>query len=555
MGPHVSVQDWVNEETPLGPNKSDDLSPEVFELLHEDLNQLRLEARQHRSSLVIGRKGSGKTSFLLLTRLDGDALPVRLQAHEMYSHVNLAVLGLDRRFDQLLTDHIAEVWRAALQAVTVVKLAAEWYETDFMANADDLDRIWDFATSMCTGTGTGTGTGHQDGPTWPPPEHVIAELCSQVVTLADEDARVTPTVSHLVDSVGPPACPLRVAWEAAGRILRAQQRTAVVLVDSLEDMQHEVDRLARTLRGLLQFVDVAARRDEPLNVRVCFPSELVNHLDLISANPAKNLEDSVHITWDARELIRMAGHRLSVFLRLYHRDRYDALRLPREVNDYAGARRVLNAVLPERITNQRGVDENTYAYILRHTQLLPRHLVTILNEVCKDDRRDNPDHPWVIRPAAVRTGVERAEAKIIHDIVTSFRGVFPEARKLCEAAIPNLPFSFDEGTFHEQYQRAGIPKRFELEYFEYARILFDLGALGVVTGDTDLYVRGDFNYTQSAPLQVNPDARLCLHPLFARQFRSPDIVDRGNDAKVVYPAGVEPDRSDEEVRRRGRARS
>lgn len=552
MGVDVIVRRWVNDETPLGPNKSDDLEPEVFEKLHEDLNELRLEAGRHRSSLVIGRKGSGKTSFLLLTRLDDEALAVRLQAHEMYSHVNLAVLSLDRHFDHLLTDHVAEVWRATLQAVTVVNLAAEWDRTDFDADADDLDRIWDFATSMCTQP---AAAGQDGGFAWPAADDVIAEFCSRLIAMGGEGARVAPTVTHLVDSVGPVNCPLRLAWAAASNILAAQHRAAVVLVDSLEDMQHEVDRLARTLRGLLQFVDVAARRDECLTIRVCFPSELVNRLDLISANPAKNLEDSVHIRWDARELIRVAGHRLGLFLQLYHRDQYQALRLPREVSDYAGARRVLNAIFPERIANQRGVDENTYAYLLRHTQLLPRHLVTILNEIFQENIRDNPDHPWNIFPEAIRAGVEHAESKIIHDIVTSFRGVFPQAKELCEAAIPNLRFSFDEGTFHEWYQRSGIRARFELEYFQYSRILFDIGALGVVTRETDLYVHGDFNYTQTAPLQVNPDAKLCLHPLFARHFRSPDIVARDNGAKVVYPAGVEPDRANEEVVRHGRHRS
>jgi hypothetical protein len=327
-----------------------------------------------------------------------------------------------------------------------------------------------------------------------------------------------------------------------------------MLVDSLEDMQHEVDRLERTLRGLLQLVDVAARRNERLTIRVCFPSELVDRLELISANPAKNLEDSVHIEWDARELIRVAGHRLGLFLRLYHRMEYQSRNLPWPIMDYAGARRVLDAIMPRRITNRRDVEEDAYAYILRHTQLLPRHLITILNEVLQQNKQTNPGHPWAIAAAAIRNGIERAESRIIQDIITSFRGVYPDAKQLCEAAIPSLPFLFDEGTFHEGYQKSGIRARFGLQYWEYSRQLFDIGALGVVTKETDFYVHGDFNYTQQAPLPVNPDARLCLHPLFPRRFRSPDIVSRSKPAKVVYPAGVEPERSHEDEYRRGHSR-
>ena len=547
MSSEPNVRRWVNEDTPLGPNKSDDLEPEVFELLHDDLNDMRVEAGRHRSSLVIGRKGSGKTSFLLLTRLDDDALAVRLQAHEMYSHVNQAITSLDQHFDHLLTDHVAEVWRAALQAVTVVTLAADWDRNDFAADADDLDCIWDFATAMCKPP----DDARQDTTTWPAPEQVIARYCSLLIGAAAREGAVQATVTDLVDAVGPPHCSLRRAWNSASNILSAQQRAAVVLVDSLEDMQHEVDRLERTLRGLLQLVDVAARRNERLTLRVCFPSELVDRLDLISANPAKNLEDSVQIEWDARELIRVAGHRMALFLRLYFGEEYTARNLQTQVTEYVAARRVLDSIFPKRVRNQRNVEEDTYAYILRHTQLLPRHLVTILNEILQQNSKENLDHPWMISQDAVRVGVERAESKIIRDIITSFRGVYPLAKQLCEAAIPSLPFSFDEGMFHERYQRSGIRARFLLEYWEYSRVLFNIGALGVVTKETDLYVHGDFNYTQTAPLQVNPDAKLCLHPLFARHFRSTDIVNRDQGAKVVYPAGVEPDRSHEDEPSRG----
>jgi len=64
-------------------------------------------------------------------------------------------------------------------------------------------------------------------------------------------------------------------------------------------------------------------------------------------------------------------------------------------------------------------------------------------------------------------------------------------------------------------------------------MLLEIGALGrVIPGkESDLYIKGSFEYTVAHELVLSQDDELCIHPLFSGIFHS------GTKDRPVYPYG------------------
>jgi hypothetical protein len=67
-------------------------------------------------------------------------------------------------------------------------------------------------------------------------------------------------------------------------------------------------------------------------------------------------------------------------------------------------------------------------------------------------------------------------------------------------------------------------------------MLVEIGAIGrVIKGrETDLYIKGSFEYIVSHELALGQDDELCVHPLFSGIYRGSGQKDR-----PVYPYGSE----------------
>ena len=71
--------------------------------------------------------------------------------------------------------------------------------------------------------------------------------------------------------------------------------------------------------------------------------------------------------------------------------------------------------------------------------------------------------------------------------------------------------------------------------FEFQRMLIEIGALGrVIRGkETDVYIKGNFEYTVAHEMTISHDDQLCIHPLFSGIFGNSARKDR-----PVYPYGA-----------------
>jgi hypothetical protein len=342
---------------------------------------------------------------------------------------------------------------------------------------------------------------------------------------------------------------LRTAKAAAATVLaRTKETKLFVLMDSMESFHMELDRVQKALGGLFRFIGLqAASRSQGYEVRFCFPTELWHRLRSFSVNPVKDFQSQITIHWHSKELIRIAAQRFHLYLQLHHPEVLSETLPPGryEPNRTDHALHLLEAVLPPRVQNRLGQTEKAIPYILRHTQLLPRQLMRLMNRIWERNKRlGNPPH--AISPQAVVEGVRNTEEELTGDILTAYSAVHPHARTCCERSIPQLPLHFPEGFLHRVFNEGGIKKMTGLEFEEYRTAMVEIGCIGRVVQQTEQYITGEFEYTLPDRLFMSHDEDLCLHPLFTRAFSSRVIRTKNPNERIkpIYPLGASIDSDD-----------
>ena len=172
------------------------------------------------------------------------------------------------------------------------------------------------------------------------------------------------------------------------------------------------------------------------------------------------------------------------------------------------------------------------SYILRHTQLLPRHFLMLLNSIFKGLSSPNP---FPISQDKIINGIRKVEEFIVSEIFVAFKLIHPTAEATCKRCLPELGHKFSVGELHQVFTRHGKVVFSGEGMFEFQRMLIEIGALGrVVPGkETDLYIKGNFEYTVAHELTISYDDQLCVHPLFSGIFGNSARKDR-----PVYPYGT-----------------
>jgi hypothetical protein len=334
-----------------------------------------------------------------------------------------------------------------------------------------------------------------------------------------------------------------VAYRSFIDLTRRTRVRLYVVVDNLEDLHVHVDELRTTLSGLFRATREFARATggRPFKVRFAFPAELVQRLRDLTANPEKDFLDYLVIRWTAAELMTIAGNRLRRYLDLYHQDDLPGLGLPRQhdEHDHQMAEATLRALLPwGGMRTGLGSDEDPVAYVMRHTQLLPRHLIQILNEILARAARHRRGVP-VATPQDVVEGVREAELRIVDGILSSYSHDYPYMATALGYLKNHIPNTLTCSELHRAFNAAGVA-RAGVDYSDFLEAALDVGVLGIVDGSTSRYAVGRFSYTFTETLRpVEDEDQVCVHPLF--MFR---LFDRGGIRRLrdqgrlpVYPYG------------------
>jgi hypothetical protein len=508
-----TVRPYITKDEPFGPIDSIDIDStdiQALKLLFEQHNWIYKNLR-NRPSIIIGRRGAGKTYYLRSVFFD--------KQYDFYTEIRTArVLSHMTRVIQRMTQEavfpemVSELW----ETVIWISVFAEMRKHELLRWEDK------YLIDTYLGKVGVKGDDNVETMLWNLASTLDAELDKEKENPQGAAAEILRGVNRTF---------FDETRTAVLKALESNKKTFVILMDSLDDFQLDIDSVARSLQGLLKFVGAMNKPRDVVDVRFCLPSEVYHRFIKLSSNPNKDFRRALKLQWTAGELLLLGAQRLMFYLAMYHEDFVKKL-YPLDPSKRADALRLFQAVLPEKITNQSGVQEDTMSYILRHTQLLPRHFLILLNSIFKNPGSRDTSFP--VSQERIVDGIRQVEEFMVGEIFVAFKLIHPTAEATCKRCLPELGHKFTMGDLHRVFTRHGKAIFGSDSLIDFQRMLLEIGAVGrVIPGkESDLYIKGNFEYTVAHELVLSQDDELCVHPLFSGIFRGSGVQDR-----PVYPYG------------------
>jgi len=513
------LKPYITKDEPFGPIDSADIDirdVEVLEKLFEQHNWVYRNMR-HRPSIIMGRKGSGKTSYLRSVYFDDKyEYCTEIRTDHALTHISKVVQGLTKD-DAVFPETLAELWETILWVCMFSDI-----RNQALLSQDKLSLVNGYLEKVGV-----HDAGSVDDVLWK-----LARMFDEI--LEEESKDGLSEVLRRFDRVA-----FNKTLSTVEDSLKSADKKFVILMDSLDDFQLDFNSVSHSLQGLLKFVGSMNKPRDVVDIRFCLPTELYRRIIKLSSNPNKDFRRSLKLQWTATELILIGAQRLKLYLELYYPEYLKRL-LPLEVTNRADALKLFQAVLPPRIANQSGFQEETISYILRHTQLLPRHFLMLLNSIFRSTGGTQSLMPFPVHQDRIINGIRQVEERLVTEIFVAFKPIYPNAEVICKRCLPELGHKFSVGELHRVYTRRGKAVFEGDNLFEFQRMLLEIGAIGrVIPGKaTDVYIQGNFEYTVAHEIAVSHDDELCIHPAFSGIF--------GNDTheRPVYPYGSDLDDED-----------
>ncbi len=507
------IKPYITRDEPFGPIDSFDIEASdvrAIQLLFEPHNWIYKNLRT-RPSIIMGRKGAGKTHYLRSAFFDKNYhFYTEIRTAQILSHMTRVVQKMTG--DALFTEMVAELWENILWIGVFAKIRKHsvltWEELN-VVNAY-LDKV-----------GISTAEEHAD------------LVLQNLANFLDARIRVSPARAVIEMLRGTEGVRFSDAKEATLSALKRADKKFLILMDSLEDFHLDFEAVSRALKGLLKLVGSMNKPSDLVDIRFCLPTEIYHRFIKISSNPNKDFRRALKLQWTASELVLIGAHRLTLYLTIFYENFIRDV-FPLDVTKRADALKLFGAVLPERITNGAGYQEETISYILRHTQLLPRHFLMLLTSIFKSPRATQSLQPFPLSQERIIQGIRRTEEIIIREIFVAFKLIYPTAEETCKKCLPQLSHKFTMGDLHRVFNRHGKAVFGGDDLSEFQRMLLEIGAIGrVIPGgkESDLYIKGHFEYNVAHELVLSQDDELCVHPLFSGIFGG------AKGERPVYPYG------------------
>jgi len=314
----------------------------------------------------------------------------------------------------------------------------------------------------------------------------------------------------------------------------AKKRNIIIAIDTLEKYNTSNAALMSAVAGLVQ---AAAKLNNQysfagIHIKVFVSGEIFPHLlEGPLSNTLKSVKHPVHMVWRARDLLRLIVWRFSRFL-LQH-ELVDAVTMgslnwddPQEVRNM-----MWTPYFGKEIKNANGYTEDTFSYVVRHTQMRPRQLILMCNKISQCAIRDG-SFPHFSRESII-AGVREGEEELTNEVFNSYSEVYPNAADIIQA-LHGLDRVFDGSELDrcapDTANHWGYPSYSSSAFI---KLLLELGIIGKVVRDsTEGHYEVEFQYAQKSRIFITNKHKCAIHPMFF------SILDVGSPKKklIIHPS-------------------
>jgi hypothetical protein len=248
-------------------------------------------------------------------------------------------------------------------------------------------------------------------------------------------------------------------------------------------------------------------------LKVFLTGEAFPHLvESVISNSSKYVSHPLYLHWRPKDLIRLVSWRLNLHLE------HQALRSIRNRPDWSNFNDVhQNVWVPHfgrNLLNVDGMNESTFPFLLRHTQLRPRQLILLCNGIA-EKAREGGTFPYM--PEDTLRMVARSQSSLLAvEVLNSYKAVYPQVARIVEALV-GLPITFKGSQLDKVASRtASLWTAGEYSPLRFRQLVAELGIVGRVRrfNDGHRIAEADFEYTSNDRLALQVDDDCVIHPMF-----------------------------------------
>ena len=508
-----SLKNEVTHQKPFGPENAGEVrNPNTRWILFSTRNAL-CEEYKNGPKIIIGRRGSGKSSMLLNTDfIETHDYIISVKTQDALTYVReLAFSNEDS--SKVYVETVSELWRTCLNTMVMAEVVAK-------SPINQLLKVRKFLDAA-----------NIDG------DSGFAGIIRSFEKHSEAENAKFGTAGILIRSFLDYIKNIEVGFEESlnelDKYLRKSSKDCLVIIDSIEDYALSFDDNKRVMRGLLKCIGEYGNKRR--QIRLCIPGETYFDVRKCSSNPTKDFTRNLLLQWLPSEIFGVIAWRYLIYLRLYNAERFDNLIKSSPENDIEDRKFCISVIrdfLVEDTKNAVDKEEPSISYLLRHTQLLPRQAVLILNHIFGSK---NVDGDAFADENNVREGIAQAEDHICEEVFSAYEFKYPHAYAMIKSIVPELPRFFLHGELQGAFTKFGREQpetRGEMTFPEFKQMCVEIGMIGRVKKFTETYAEAEFEYACSGRLSLSVKDQLCLHPIFSGTFNS-SVNSEGEH--VVYP--------------------
>lgn len=521
----------------------------LYQYLFDGHSQYLYEQKDERPSIIVGRKGAGKTTYLNNLSFKPNIIAISITQWKIMDEVQQIICTLIDNGFEIRAERASYIWQwLFLTAVALtsynkikrnksLKEFAEFFPIKEFGEIG-LSAITSFVKNKMSSFFENNSTGDQ------------ADLASVVWIIEDKTAAIDALEKSLSNE------------------LEKYNKVAIVLLDNEEDVLQQSKTVVKTnlqeakeiaISGLLNLCGRFNEGAVNVQVRYCIPAEQFFSFKDLSKTTGKDFSNLHLLHWSVGELLSMVAHRYLLFLYIWKDDHPELKPLYKElvtikIYSRAGAIQFFNRLLPEYISNGRDIPEKTLTYLLRHFQILPRQIVTLFNSILSLTLKESGDI-GNIKESTVLKAVHLQEAGMADEIIKAYDSMYPEAAKIRKKVLPNIPLIFkyeDLRSFYDgkNFINKGknvlnsMKDRVEVSPDRMERCLIETGMIGrilsVPSHNSLGYINAEFEYSMPGSLDLCEDDELVIHPIFSGQRKKTADLQFGKKIYGVYPHDADP---------------
>jgi len=479
------------------------LSKSEYEELYFDETPFNDAAISPQTYLIVGRRGSGKTAlaqYFSFQKIIRNPVYVDVDEPALYQQVLSDVASRTSESREIAIPRLKKIWEYVLWCVI------------FQHTRQHSGIIAEACDKSCP---------HEH------PSGLISALLGRLLTLLHE-----PTGKVLDQRVDKLLNDERLDAARREALKFAAVRPIIIAFDTLEKYDVSNEPLMNAMAALVQ---CAAEfnlnfSDRGIHLKAFMSGEVFPYLEEEALqNPLKSIEDPVYLLWRPKDLLRLICWRLHRCLESHNllRDQSKGWidwKNHREVFD-----KMWTPYFGQEITNVRGMKEQTFPYILRHTQMRPRQLIVLCNSIAENALRAGRFPRFF--EADIRAGIKTVETKLAIEIINSFSSLYPQVSTIVDALM-KIPMLFTGNELDKRAsQSASDWPQGTYSQAKFRRLVAELGIVGLVRRHNEAagYIDADFEYSLPTRLTITHRDKCVIHPMFYSRFN----VDFNSPSRVI----------------------